>query len=213
MSLQPAFRARTRSSNLTTPVSTGSDAFDFGSYLDTITATETNVVRSETEQNALKSSGVTLLHLKRAHKAEKSFLEGISSIRDTNLQLKWATMLEMIENPNKGGATEVHRVFVVCAGYPTRNKVMVANAMVVDWQLSLMKKKVKPNECPWYQPSTQGTDLRTFFGHMAKYHDWQISDVDLKGFDGALDGVLKTEFQRREKEWVSVLNRVLYIAL
>ena len=190
---------------MTTPASSSSDDFDFGSYMDRITRTETNVERSETEKLALKSSGVTLDHLKRAHKAEKSFLQGISSIRDTDLNLKWETMLEMVENPNKRSATEVHRVFVVCSGPPTRNKVMVANAMVVDWQLSLKKKSVKENECPWYQPSSQGTDLRTFFGHMAKYHNWQISDVDLKGFDGSLDGVLKTEFQRREKEWVSEL--------
>ena len=146
MSHPSAFRARTRSRNLTTSVSTGSDEFDFGSYLDRITATETNVVRSATEQNALKSSGVTLLHLKTAHKGRKIFLARYfyHSIRDTDLQLKWDTMLEMVENPNKGGATEVNLVFVVCAGYPTRNKVLVANAMIVDWL-------VKP--CPYVVPS------------------------------------------------------------
>ena len=52
-------------------------------------------------------------------------------------------MLEMVENPNKGGSTEVHSVFVVCAGQPTRNKVLVANAMAVDWQLSLKRKMLK----------------------------------------------------------------------
>ena len=57
-------------------------------------------------------------------------------------------MLEMVEHLNKDGSSEVHRVFVVCTGSPTRNKVLVANAMVVDWQLNLKKKIVKEDECP-----------------------------------------------------------------
>jgi hypothetical protein len=38
--------------------------------------------------------------------------------------------------------------------------------------------------------------------HQGSYHNWQISDIHLKGFDGSFDVVLKIEFQRRGKEWV-----------
>ena len=56
--------------------------------MDKITATKTNVVRSEIEKMAMKSSGVTVDHLKRAHEAENSFLQGISNIRDKDFHLK-----------------------------------------------------------------------------------------------------------------------------
>jgi len=112
-------------------------------------------------------------------------------------------MLALVPNPNRLGEREVPFCFVAVSGQVSPNKIYLANAMVVDWQLRLKKVKVKEGECPWYQPSTQAVNLRTFFAHMSKCHNWQFSEVNLKDFTGALDGVLKAEFARRFLEWVS----------
>ena len=118
-------------------------------------------------------------------------------------------MLEPVKNPSSLGSAEVPFCFVACSGITSQQKILLGNGMLVDWQLNLTKKKFKEGECPWYQPSTQGTNLRTFFGHMSKCYDWKFSEKDLKNFEGCLDGVLKIEFDRREKEWVSATTKLI----
>ena len=190
----------------TTSTSTVTNSFDISSYYDEISAIENNVQRSAIEVLALKSSGVTAKHVKRANGLERDFLNGLEAIHDKNGNQKWEKMLEMEKNSNKvrvRSSDEVPTAFSTCAGTPNQVKILLANAMIVDWQLNLRKKKFDEHECPFYQPSTQSVGVRTFFGHMKKYYDWQINENDLKNFPGSLDAVLKKEFQRREKEWVS----------
>jgi len=128
-------------------------------------------------------------------------------------------MLETVENPNRlGGLSEVPFCFVVCSGAITQVKILLMNAMLVDWQLNLKKKRVSPgnidtNTCPYYQPSTQATELRTFFGNMTKYYDWQVGQSHFKNFDGALSGVLAAEFTRREGLWVSATKIFKYCTI
>ena len=57
--------------------------------------------------------------------------------------------------------------------------------------------------CPFYQPSTQNVELRTFFAHMARTHNWQFNENDLKGFTGSLDAVIAELYDQRLKKYVS----------
>jgi len=118
---------------------------------------------------------------------------------------KWAQMLEIVPNSNRRvGPKEVPLAYLACAGTPTQDKQLLGNAMLVDWQLRVKKQNLRAaEECPWFQPTSQGVDVRTFMGDMKKTFNWQFGGEDLKNFKGSLEAVTSKEFQRRYEEWVS----------
>jgi len=117
---------------------------------------------------------------------------------------KWAKMLEIVPNTNRRvGPKLVPLAYLACAGNPTQDKQLLGNAMLADWQLRVKKKNPKTDECPWFQPTSQAVDIRTFMGDMKKTFNWQFGVEDLKNFKGALESVTSQEFQRRYNEWVS----------
>ena len=105
-------------------------------------------------------------------------------------------------------------LFVQIGGDLTRDKIDLANKALCEWQVRLrMKKKPKDGECPFYQPSTQSMELRSFFGHMARKYDWKITEKDLSGFNGALSCVMEEVYMQREKIWVSDIISISVSAL
>ena len=123
-------------------------------------------------------------------------------------------MLRNVKNPHYvpgNGLIEVPFAFVSVAGPISKKKLMLANEMLKDWQLKLEKKvKVKDGECRFYQPSTQNVELRTFFGHMSKCHDWQFSETELRGFKGSLTGVIQEMYAQRLEKFVSIALSLFY---
>ena len=115
---------------------------------------------------------------------------------------KWDNMLELVDNPSLVGERKVPRCFIALSGPRTQNKKLVMNKLLVDWQIETKLKKVEPDECPFYKPSTQAMNLRSFMSYMKSTYDWQIQLGDLKGFNGAVVGVIKELFAIRHKEWV-----------
>ena len=183
------------------------DEFDIDHYLHQLNSIEQNVERTKEESEALVASDITKKHNKRACKLEDSFVQGLSGIYTTQGKQKWNSMLQNVRNPQfvvGNGSPEVPFAFPSVAGIPSRKKLLLADAMLCDWQLNLKKKvDVKDGECPFYQPSTQNVELRTFFGHMSKHHDWQFSDSELKGFKGSLYGVIQEMYAQRLEKYVS----------
>jgi len=183
------------------------DEFDIDNYLHQLNSIEQNVERTKEESAALVASDITKKHSKRASKLEDSFVQALSGIYTNQGKQKWNFMLKSVKNPQfvvGNGSPEVPFAFPSVAGIPTRKKLHLANAMICDWQLNLRKKGVvKDGECPYYQPSTQNVELRTFFGHMSKHHDWQFSDNELKGFEGSLYGCIQEMYAQRLEEFVS----------
>ncbi len=108
-----------------------------------------------------------------------------------------------VEFVRRGQKKQVPAIVPLLAGEIDDTKLMIANRALVDWQLSL--KLVKPNAqgCPWYAPTTQATDYRTFFARMHKEYGWSFNEAHFKGFDGCVDAVMAEAFQQREQEWVS----------
>ena len=116
---------------------------------------------------ALNQSDVTITHKKRGSKLETSFINGLTNIRDKDGNQKWIKMLELIPNTNwkiTGGPKKKPRAFSVVSGKPSIAKIRLCNAMVVDWQINLKKKnRSDEDQCPFYQPNAQNTELRVFF--------------------------------------------------
>jgi len=183
------------------------DEFDIDNYLHQLNSIEQNVERTKEESAALVASDITKKHSKHTSKLEDSFVQALSGIYTNQGKQKWNFMLKTVKNPQfvvGNGSPEVPFAFPSVAGIPTRKKLHLANAMICDWQLNLRKKGVvKDGECPYYQPSTQNVELRTFFGHMTKHHDWQFSDSELKGFEGSLYGCIQEMYAQRLEEFVS----------
>ena len=119
----------------------------------------------------------------------------------------YKALLEPVPNPfKKTGRAESKTaplLFLEIGGDLNQTKISLANRAICDWQIRLKKKKPKEGECPFYQPSTQSMELRSFFGHMSRQYHWQITEKSLTGFDGALFHVMAEVYSQREKTWVS----------
>lgn len=99
---------------------------------------------------------------------------------------------------------QVPRCFKIISGKKTQDKLILCNKMVVDWQIRVKQKnKVAPGKCPWLQPGSQNTQIRTFFAFMKSEYNWPFTENDLSGFSGCLNGVLKDLYKEREEKWVS----------
>lgn len=112
---------------------------------------------------------------------------------------------ELLEEVGSGTRSDPHMpyVFKACAGPPTKAKIQLVNALLVDWQLPLKKKVMqKGTECPYYAPSTQAIEFRTFMGRMRTQYGWQVTENDLRGFEGAFHGVMEAEFARRREKYI-----------
>ena len=113
----------------------------------------------------------------------------------------YADVLKPVENPFTRNKNErIPHLFVLCSGPMDRKKRDLANRAVVDWQLRLKKKKVKKGKCPWYAPSSQNVERRTFLSKMTRDYEWQWNENNLSGFDGCLDSVIAGTYAAREKE-------------
>ncbi len=119
----------------------------------------------------------------------------------------WKEMLVPIKNPfhqDRFSKEEyIPRILYEMSGPRNRKKKDLANRVLVDWQCSTRRKKVKEGECPFYQPATQNIQLRTFMAKLKDCYSFEFSLVDFKKFKGSLGSVVKELYSQRLEEWVS----------
>jgi hypothetical protein len=73
-----------------------------------------------------------------------------------------------------------------------------------EWQPNMKMKNPDPEtKCPYYQPSSQNTKIRTFFSAMKCHHDWVLGYDDFKGFEGSLGALLKDKYEEKAAKYVS----------
>lgn len=129
------------------------------------------------------------------------------------------SMLEMIPNPFYTIGCEDHnatipRILKFISGPPCAEKKNIANRAFCVWQSRLKKKNAgkDPKACPFYQPSCQNMELRTFMGKLKAMYDFHYVLGDFKNFKGSLGGVMKTLYAQRFEKWVSlVIGNVLQL--
>ena len=116
----------------------------------------------------------------------------------------YANLLTPVETTVVGSRDKrtVPVVFLMCAGIQTKAKLLLINKIVVEWQIRLKKKRIGTDGCPWYNPSSQSTEIWAFFGSMKRNYDWRYLDADLKGFEGSLHAVMADVFKQRAEKWV-----------
>ena len=130
---------------------------------------------------------------------------------------KWAKMLVMVSNIfydlGRGRTNrKTQNIFVMMSGRRTNEKRDLANQALRDWQVDLKKKvkkskkKVKKGEetrvCPYYSPSTQNLELRTFLAKLKDQYDFRFVLRDFNNFEGSLGGVMAAVYRQRYEEWV-----------
>ena len=195
---------------------------DYYALLQEAEHNELDVERNEDEVAAINSNDITKEHFKRSNKLENDFLNAIANIMTRNGKQKWATLLAEVENPFFR-ATRKHRtckkemvplLVTACAGEREKEKLELTNALIVDWFIQMKKVRLPKNgkECPWYAPSSQNMQLRTFLSHMNKTYGWPWKQSDFTGWDGCLNGVMKELYNQRYEKWVSWCNdsNILY---
>ena len=126
----------------------------------------------------------------------------------------YAKVLKPVVKPFKGRnkAEYIPHLFVLCSGPMDHKKRDLANRTVRDWQLRLKKKKLKKGKCPpWYAPSSQNVERRTFLSRMTCDCEWQWNQHNLSSFDGCLDSAITSAYAAREKEWASFNSNHYFI--
>ena len=120
-------------------------------------------------------------------------------------------MLKKVRNPfhNRyiGESTPfIHRIFVEMSGTPSNAKKALIKQTLVDWQVSVKKKKENIDEtieCPFYSPSTQNLELHTFISVMKDFYNFQYLLRNINKSEGSLGGMLKKLYQSRVVKYVS----------
>ena len=122
---------------------------------------------------------------------------------------KWEKMLVEVPNPyyDMGmGYTlkKIPRIFTMLGGARTNAKRDLANQVLRDWQVAVRKKKKVDEKkvCPFYSPSTQNLELRTFMAKLKDQYSFQYVLKDFVGFEGSLGGVMAAVYKQRYEEWV-----------
>lgn len=126
---------------------------------------------------------------------------------------KYKKMLELVDNPNRilgcnDTDARIPRFLAEIGGEKDEDKMLLANLVLVEWSLAV--KKVKPikdpaTEFPWLQPSAQNVMIRTLFGRLKKYYNFQYDKSDFCGWTGCLGGALAKLYSQRHKKYVSFL--------
>ena len=215
---------------LVTRQASSNDAMDAATMLQNLERLNETVERSSSEAVALGSKGMTQDHYSRGDRIVNSFLTGIGNIGKclSNVDMihlsllviltlilskvtkqgdqVYKELLKPVALTRRGQKKQVPAIVKLLAGEIDDTKLMIANRALVDWQVSLKLVKPKREGCPWYAPTTQATDYRTFFGRMNKEYGWQFNEAHFKNFEGCVDAVMAEAFQQREREWVSFLN-------
>lgn len=127
----------------------------------------------------------------------------------------WKDMVQLVPNPIHivGGADVyqqwIPRILTLVSGVPTPEKKDLMNRALKDWQMNLKKVKYKEGECPYYAPSVQNMQLRSFFSKLRDMYDFRFTLSDFKKFRGSLGGAMKELYEARRKKWVSARKYVL----
>ena len=117
-----------------------------------------------------------------------------------------------IPNPFRGKQGKIPLLYKVVSGRSPktdREAVELVNRVMVDW--ARVYKKKRPNkgcDCPFYEPSSTMTAFRSLFAYLTIACGWLIGLDDLKNFDGCLDAVLTSLFEKRQKDYVSGVSYV-----
>lgn len=120
----------------------------------------------------------------------------------------WKEMLVMVDNPfpslgSEEKVDQIPRILIAISGEKDVRKQELANRVFCCWQVRLKKVKYGPKDCPFYQPSCQNAELRTFIGRLKSRYNFQFVLGDFNHFPGSLGSVLKALYAKRLDEWVS----------
>ena len=96
----------------------------------------------------------------------------------------YADLLKPVIQEKLGQQQVCPALIQILAGDFDGTMVMIANRALVHWQLGLKMVKPGPGGCPWYAPTTQSVDYRTFFGRMRKDYGWKLNEGHFKGCQG-----------------------------
>ena len=128
---------------------------------------------------------------------------------------KWLQMLTPVANPfrlDRNSPKEIPALFLMCSGKENYGKRKLANLALIEWQGRTRKENVKDDsKLIWYQPSTQNQRLRTFFGTMCQWFDWQFT-LNSFTFVRGLDGFLKALYSSRLKKFADVSLSLIHIS-
>ena len=95
----------------------------------------------------------------------------------------------------------VPKAFLSLGGKVIRDKCRLASQILWLMVKDLRNKKAKEGECPFLQPQSQDTYLRSLISAMKEQYDWRYSLTDHFKFQGGLNARIATLYAERCKEW------------
>ena len=125
---------------------------------------------------------------------------------------RYKKLLEEVPNPfatsrDVAASGMIPLLYVVVSGKKAeedRDSLDLVNRVMVDFVRVYKKDRPKKGfTCPYYEPSSTMTSLRSLFAYLTVACGWLICLDDLRGFNGSLDAVLTDLFAKRVEEYVS----------
>ena len=117
---------------------------------------------------------------------------------DSNGQKKWEGMLKVVGNGSPDDPM-IPRVFKVFAGNLTTREIILFNAMLVDWQLNMKKKRIKVGESAWFCLSTHIKTYVSFWRGLKENYHFESNIEDFQEFQGSVWQVIHQTIARRER--------------
>lgn len=84
---------------------------------------------------------------------------------------------------------------------PGIDKIRVCSSLLWMVAKSLRNEKAKPGECPFLQPSTQNTYMKTLLGVMKTEYNWNFSITHDFNFTGGYFARAKALYEERAEDW------------
>ena len=95
----------------------------------------------------------------------------------------------------------VPKAFISLGGERTRDKCRLASLVLWKVVINLRNKKATEGECPFLQPASQDTYLRSLLASMKEQYDWRFSLTDDFKFQGGLNARIAMMYAERSEQW------------
>jgi hypothetical protein len=138
-------------------------------------------------------------HSKRHENRRQSMLSKITDVC-VDLKDELGNLSELVEDTNDPG-TYIPKALVVLGGNESMYKCSLASDILWHVMKDMKNTKAKTGECPYLQPNTEYSYLRSVLAILKDEFDWRYKFETSFSFKGGLKPRMELLHDRRKNEW------------
>eukprot|EP00986_Skeletonema_menzelii_P017420 scaffold19380_cov81-Skeletonema_menzelii.AAC.2 len=133
----------------------------------------------------------------RHSRRRNSALDALTAVVVAN-QGEFSTLAELVQY---SPGVYFPRLFTILGGAKTKPKTNLASQLMWLYVLSMKNQRAAEGECPYLQPKSEDTYLRSAMAVLKDQFDWRFSLLEDFNFPGGLSGKVTQLRQDRSREW------------